>query len=136
MLDNAYKYNEASQFPPDHPGQLGHNFHHSPVRPLPRLSPIYSSNNSMPSDDRVPDGSSEDSFRHKHMVINEHGLNSGPFNPNSEHELADSKEFSSSVSPPLPDYGATIQQFSSPSISPRKDLTKLADSWQTLPILQ
>ena len=127
---------EPSQFPPDHPGPPGHNFQHSPVRPLQRLSPIYSSNSNLPSDERVPDGSNEDSFRHKHMVTNEHVINSGTFNQSSEHDMNDSKEFSSSVSPPLPEYGATIQQFNSPSISPRKDLTKLADPWQTLPMLQ
>jgi len=126
---------DNSQFPQDHPGQPVHNFQQSPVRPLPRLSPIYQSK-SQPSDERGPDGVNEDPFRHKHMLINEPGINSRMFNHGSEHDTNDTKEFPSSVSPPLPDYGATIQQFSSPSVSPRKDITKLADSWQTLPILQ
>ena len=110
---------DNSQFPRDHPGQQGHNF--QPVPPLPRLSPLYKPS-SQPGDDRGPEGPNEDSVRHKHILMNETGVNSRIFSDSSEADTNDTKEFPSSVSPPAPDYGATIQQFRLSSVSPRKDM--------------
>ena len=112
--------------------QQPHNFQPSPPGPLPILSPI-NQGPGQAGDERGGGGdggmggggcngvTSEDSFKNNHS---------------DKLDTNNTKEPPSSVSPPPPDYGATIQHFRPASVSPRKELTNLPDSWQTLPILQ
>lgn len=57
---------------------------------------------------------------------------------NEQEEEEETEGFSPSISPQLPQYGATIQQFSSTgaSSSPENDISKLTDSRQTVAMLQ
>jgi hypothetical protein len=57
---------------------------------------------------------------------------------NEQEEEEETEGFSPSISPQLPQYGATIQQFSSTgaSSSPENDISKLTDSRKTVAMLQ
>ena len=55
-----------------------------------------------------------------------------------EDDDEDNDDLSPCMSPPLPQFGATIQQFNSKGLnsSPENDISKLTDSRQTVAMLQ